>query len=425
MAEHADVSGGRHRRVGGRPRALMQLLRAHARRQRHGLRRHPAPVARPREQRCTRMLQASTRMPVTQVTEATLDRAQPRLCDPADQAPVDERRLPARAPRSSARTAATSPIDLFFRTLGEAHRERAVAHRAVGHRLRRRAGHHAHQGARRRDARADARRRRVRRHAARGHRDRPGRFVLPVGRDAGAAGRAVAQRAGASSCRQAPTTSRVEAPATPAAATRPRRRCATSCALLRARTGHDFRHYKRATVLRRIERRMQVNGAAEPAGLPRLPAGAPDEAQALLQDLLISVTNFFRDREAFEALERAGHAGAVRRPSAPASRCASGWPAAPPARRPTRWPCCCASTPSDCRRAAELQIFATDIDEQALAIARAGVYPESIAADVSPSGCATSSTASRRLPRPQASCARRCCSPPTTCCATRRSRGST
>ena len=72
---------------------------------------------------------------------------------------------------------------------------------------------------------------------------------------------------------------------------------------LHTRTGHDFSHYKRATVLRRIMRRLQVNS------LDNIPRYAdflrthPGEAGALLQDLLISVTNFFRDPESFRALE--------------------------------------------------------------------------------------------------------------------------
>jgi hypothetical protein len=67
--------------------------------------------------------------------------------------------------------------------------------------------------------------------------------------------------------------------------------------ILAVRSGHDFRYYKRATVLRRIERRMQVNVQ------PNLPAYRdflkehPEEARALLDDMLIGVTNFFRDRE--------------------------------------------------------------------------------------------------------------------------------
>ena len=72
---------------------------------------------------------------------------------------------------------------------------------------------------------------------------------------------------------------------------------------LRTRTGRDFSCYKRATILRRIARRMQVNGVDDlPAYLSYLRTH-PGEAGGLLQDLLISVTNFFRDRDAFEALE--------------------------------------------------------------------------------------------------------------------------
>src|SRR5205085_1776878 len=61
---------------------------------------------------------------------------------------------------------------------------------------------------------------------------------------------------------------------------------------LRMRTGRDFSYYKRATILRRIARRMQVNGIEDlPAYLVYLRTH-PGEAGALLQDLLISVTNF-------------------------------------------------------------------------------------------------------------------------------------
>ena len=73
---------------------------------------------------------------------------------------------------------------------------------------------------------------------------------------------------------------------------------------LHQRTGHDFKNYKRATVLRRIERRLQVNGLPDLVAYRRFLAGAVDEPKALLEDLLIGVTQFFRDRRAFEALER-------------------------------------------------------------------------------------------------------------------------
>jgi two-component system, chemotaxis family, CheB/CheR fusion protein len=72
--------------------------------------------------------------------------------------------------------------------------------------------------------------------------------------------------------------------------------------ILHTHPGHDFHHYKRATVLRRIERRLQVNA------LPSLPLfenfldSHPEETSPLLTDMSIGVTNFFRGREAFEAV---------------------------------------------------------------------------------------------------------------------------
>lgn len=74
-------------------------------------------------------------------------------------------------------------------------------------------------------------------------------------------------------------------------------------AVLRVRTGHDFSQYKRATVLRRLGRRLQVTGVTDLAGYLALLRTRPDEVQALLQDFLISVTNFFRDPPAWAALE--------------------------------------------------------------------------------------------------------------------------
>lgn len=89
---------------------------------------------------------------------------------------------------------------------------------------------------------------------------------------------------------------------------------------LRTRTGRDFSYYKRATVLRRLGRRMQVNGVDNLVGYLALLRSNPEESGALLQDLLISVTNFFRDSDCFAALEALipelfkdkGHGDAVR-----------------------------------------------------------------------------------------------------------------
>src|SRR6516162_7536439 len=73
---------------------------------------------------------------------------------------------------------------------------------------------------------------------------------------------------------------------------------------LRVRTGHDFSKYKRSTVLRRIARRMQVTRADDLNEYYDVMRDHAEEAQALLGDLLISVTTFFRDSEAFERIAK-------------------------------------------------------------------------------------------------------------------------
>ena len=150
---------------------------------------------------------------------------------------------------------------------------------------------------------------------------------------------------------------------------------------VRTQTGHDFSHYKRATLLRRVARRMQVNLLEDiPSYLAFLRAH-PIEATALLQDLLISVTNFFRDRDAFEALE--SHVPQI----------FAGKPASDQVRV---WVCGCAtgeeaysvamlllSHISRLDAPPSIQVFATDLDEAAIATARQGLYPSTIEADVS------------------------------------------
>jgi two-component system, chemotaxis family, CheB/CheR fusion protein len=153
--------------------------------------------------------------------------------------------------------------------------------------------------------------------------------------------------------------------------------------LLRARTGHDFRHYKRATVLRRLERRMQVNGISKLEDYHRFLEAKSDETSGLLKDMLIGVTNFFRDREAFEALERdivpnlfagKGPGDQVR---AWVAACATGEEAYSIA-------ILLADHASRMPHPPAVQVFATDIDEAAIAMARSANYPEAIITDVSP-----------------------------------------
>ncbi|MEM5338145.1 CheR family methyltransferase [Paraburkholderia azotifigens] len=154
--------------------------------------------------------------------------------------------------------------------------------------------------------------------------------------------------------------------------------------ILRTRTGHDFRHYKRATVLRRIERRLQVNGITDLQAYRDHLHLHPDETQALLQDMLISVTNFFRDKEAFDVLEREvlpqlfEGRGEQDRIRAWSVGCATGEEAYSLAML----------LQERSLKSAEgisFQVFATDIDERAISFARTGLYPDSILADVTTS----------------------------------------
>lgn len=154
-------------------------------------------------------------------------------------------------------------------------------------------------------------------------------------------------------------------------------------AQLRLRTGHDFSNYKRPTLLRRIERRINVRS------LPDLPAYAamlrdnPDEAQALLKDLLISVTNFFRDPAAYAALAQdilprifqGRHSGEQVRIWVVG--CATG-------EETYSIAMLCAEYVTDALDTPGIQIFASDIDDAAIAQAREGLYTANDTADVSP-----------------------------------------
>ncbi|MGR3480247.1 chemotaxis protein CheB [Salipiger marinus] len=151
--------------------------------------------------------------------------------------------------------------------------------------------------------------------------------------------------------------------------------------LLRARTGHDFSAYKRATVLRRVLRRMQVCRVACMGSYATLIRTNPEEARELFGDLLISVTHFFRDEPGFEALRREVIAPLCDNPPKGGLRiwsagCATGEEA---------YSLAILLVEEAERRSLQVpvQIFATDLDEGALATAREGRYPKSIEADLS------------------------------------------
>src|SRR5215831_5200369 len=152
---------------------------------------------------------------------------------------------------------------------------------------------------------------------------------------------------------------------------------------LRVRTGHDFSKYKRSTVVRRIARRMQVTRTEDLKDYYEVIRGNVDEVQALLSDLLISVTTFFRDHEPFDTFAKLlPHIFDGKEQGQPVrvwvAGCATGEEAysigmllleeaARHAIRP------------------QIQVFGTDLDVRALAAAREGRYPVAIEADVSES----------------------------------------
>jgi two-component system CheB/CheR fusion protein len=152
-------------------------------------------------------------------------------------------------------------------------------------------------------------------------------------------------------------------------------------ALLRARTGHDFSNYKAQTIVRRVQRRMHILQTDEvSAFLDRLRRDNR-EVTLLFQDLLIGVTNFFRDPEAFAALEHQviphlfQGKGADDTVRVWVPGCATGEEAYSIAILLRE---CAPKSPS----APKLQIFASDIDEHALETARAGRYPAAISKDI-------------------------------------------
>ena len=155
--------------------------------------------------------------------------------------------------------------------------------------------------------------------------------------------------------------------------------------LLRAKADHDFTLYKKGTLQRRIERRMAMS-SIEPRGMKKyleVLRGDTNELELLAKDLLINVTNFFRDPEVFKFLAETTIPELVRDH---------------PVDQPLRvWIAGCSTGEetyslailflegiATSHRNIKLQVFASDVDPDAVASAREGLYPESIEADVSP-----------------------------------------
>ena len=152
---------------------------------------------------------------------------------------------------------------------------------------------------------------------------------------------------------------------------------------LRVRTGHDFSAYKLATTIRRIERRMATNKIETIDDYVRLIQRTPSEVEKLFHDLLIGVTSFFRDQDAFLSLEKQiipkifNHKRGDEVIRVWSVGCSTGEEAYSIA-------ILIREHMTEVKYDWKVMIFATDIDPRAIATARTGFFPLSIAADITP-----------------------------------------
>ncbi len=150
---------------------------------------------------------------------------------------------------------------------------------------------------------------------------------------------------------------------------------------VRYRTGHDFSGYKPGTLLRRITLRMTVLSLASPADYLRELVQNRSEADRLFRDLLINVTSFFRDESAFEAL-RDTIIPALLDSKTPDDELRIWVPGCSTGQEAYTVAMLVADEMSRMDARPRVSVFGTDIDEEALGVARRGQYPNSIVTEV-------------------------------------------
>jgi two-component system, chemotaxis family, CheB/CheR fusion protein len=154
--------------------------------------------------------------------------------------------------------------------------------------------------------------------------------------------------------------------------------------LLKARTGHDFSKYKRNTVIRRVVRRLQLNHRSSLADYQNALRENPEEVSQLFNDLLISVTSFFRDPHAWEALAEKVIVPLIEQ--VPAGEQIRAWvPGCATGEEAYSLAMLFRETIEARQSGHDFILFGSDIDETALATAREGRYPAAIAADLTES----------------------------------------
>ena len=152
--------------------------------------------------------------------------------------------------------------------------------------------------------------------------------------------------------------------------------------ILRQRTGVDFTDYKHATLRRRIQRRMVLHKIEELKNYTQFLRGHAGEIKELFNDLLIHVTSFFRDATVFQALKKRVFPRLIKG-KAPNEAVRIWVPGCSTGEEVYSIAIAFLELLQDRRLKCQLQIFGTDINEAALARARAGVFPEAIQMDVS------------------------------------------
>jgi two-component system CheB/CheR fusion protein len=153
--------------------------------------------------------------------------------------------------------------------------------------------------------------------------------------------------------------------------------------LLRSQTGHDFSQYKPNTIYRRIERRMAVQQIETMDGYVKYLQQTTQEVESLFRDLLIGVTKFFRDPEAFKILEKQV-IPKIFADKPPGSLIRIWTPGCSTGEEAYSLAILMMERTEVMKQSFKVQVFATDIDNQAISTARSGVYPTSIATDISP-----------------------------------------
>jgi two-component system CheB/CheR fusion protein len=153
--------------------------------------------------------------------------------------------------------------------------------------------------------------------------------------------------------------------------------------LLRARTAHNFGLYKPGTLLRRMERRMAIAGISDSDRYMAVLRQDSSELERLAKDLLIHVTSFFRDANAFETLAKTVIPELVR-DGTPGQALRIWIPACSTGEETYSLVMLVLEEIAAAKRNIKLQVFASDVEEESVRFARNGWYPASIEADVSP-----------------------------------------